>query len=392
MHSSDEQLSGYTAVCVFRSLCFAFLLCVLVPGAAAAQSASDDEPRVSFSGFVQPQYELRTRNSTTSDRALFRRIVLTLEAAISTSWAAEVQVDAGPVASGDGDRLIVKDLWLRYTGWEKHGILVTFGNQKMPFSRALIGSSSRRLLLERPITADRGLGSPGRAVAIRAEGSHRNKTTYWSAALGSSRQSPEPDEIRVDGIAEAEAGWNEGRILAGRVEFQPLGEVPQALGDLERGALRVAVAVGGYEWWNDGGVERHDAGLVDADRVRGVEVSGGLRDRRVSIDAEFEHIVSRAVDASANIGLYEKGTAIINKGSVEAGYMLLRRRLDALVGFDVADARTFETQWRRFGPGMNLYVNGHRLKFSLMHRESFNDRGTRRARSRTTYLQAHFAF
>lgn len=378
---------------MLRSLPVAFLLSVLIPGVTAGQPASDAEPRVSISGYLQPQYEVRSRENGTADRAFFRRIVLTLEATLSKAWTAEFQVDAGRVASGDGDGLMVKDLWLRYTGWEQRGITVTVGNQKMPFSRALIGSSSRRLLLERPITADRGLGSPGRALAIRTEGTHRGRTLYWSAALGSSRQSPDPDEIRVDGIAEAEDGWNEGPIVAGRVEFHPLGEVPRGLGDLDRGALRVSLGAGAYGWWNDGDAERHAAEFVDADRVRGLEVSGGLRRSGLSVDAEFEHIVARALGGAATTGLYRRGEAVIAKGSVETGYMLLPRRLDALIGFEAVDAAAFgDTLWWRMGPGMNFYVRSHNLKFSFMHRESFNDRGTPRARSRTTYLQAQFLF
>jgi len=41
---------------------------------------------------------------------------------------------------------------------------------------------------------------------------------------------------------------------------------------------------------------------------------------------------------------------------------------------------------------MNVYLNRHALKFSLMHRESFNEGGVEGARSRATYIQTQFAF
>jgi hypothetical protein len=49
-------------------------------------------------------------------------------------------------------------------------------------------------------------------------------------------------------------------------------------------------------------------------------------------------------------------------------------------------------RWQRFNSGINWYFNGHRLKVSVMHRESFNDRGAGDQRSRATYLQTQFSF
>ena len=53
---------------------------------------------------------------------------------------------------------------------------------------------------------------------------------------------------------------------------------------------------------------------------------------------------------------------------------------------------TYAEPWQRASLGMNWYVNGHALKFSVMHRESFNTNGVGNVRSRATYLQSHFAF
>jgi phosphate-selective porin OprO and OprP len=100
----------------------------------------------------------------------------------------------------------------------------------------------------------------------------------------------------------------------------------------------------------------------------------------------------RATDDGADLGLYVDGRAVIDKGSIEAGYMLLPRRLEALVGFDATTSDAFDATWQRFNLGINWYFNGHRLKVSVMHRESFNDRGAGDQRSRATYLQTQFSF
>jgi hypothetical protein len=70
----------------------------------------------------------------------------------------------------------------------------------------------------------------------------------------------------------------------------------------------------------------------------------------------------------------------------------LPRRLEALVGFDATTSDAFDATWQRFNSGINWYFNGHRLKVSVMHRESFNDRGAGDQRSRATYLQTQFSF
>jgi hypothetical protein len=376
---------------VTRLVWTALLLTLTVPALAIAQTAPPaTEPKLSLSGYVQPQFEVLSERGETTDHAFFRRMVLSVEAVLTKAWTAEVQIDVGPVASGD-DRLTVKNAQLQYTGWENRGILFTVGNQKMPFSRSVLASSSERGLIERPFTGDRGFGSPGRALSVKIDGWHRRQTLYWSAALASSRQSPDPDEIRVDGITEAEPGWNQGPLAAGRIELHPFGPVPRGQGSFDRRALRFTVGAGAYGWWNDDDEERHGVASVDAGRVAGFEMSGGLRGRGLFVDAEFEHVVSHAIEP-ITAGLYTGGRAEVDKASIEAGYMVIRRGVEALVGIDAVRAPAFDAAWRRASAGMNWYVNGHRLKFSLTHRESFNHGGARDARSRTTYLQAHFAF
>jgi hypothetical protein len=77
---------------------------------------------------------------------------------------------------------------------------------------------------------------------------------------------------------------------------------------------------------------------------------------------------------------------------VEVGYMLSRNHLEATAAFGALDTEAFDRAWQRAAVGMNWYVNAHALKFSVMHRESFNTAGARNVRSRATYVQSHFAF
>ena len=365
---------------------------LLLPALAAAQGTppTAHEPKVSVSGYVQPQYERLTFEGNTTDRTRLRRAVLTVEADLGPAWNAELQIDAGPPASS-GDRLLVKDALLQYTGWAARGVTLSVGNLKLPFSQSNLQSSSRRSLVERPFTGDGAFGAPGRAIAVRADGWHRRRTFRWSAAVASSRHSPDPEAIGLDGIAQSEPDWPQGPAVVGRVELHPFGEVARQQGDFEDGPLRLVLGAGAFRWSNDDDV-LPGTGDVAAHHISGLEISGGLRRARLSMDAEYQRISARALDARASVGLYTSGEAILDKGSIEAGYMLLPSRLEAVTAVDALEAPAFETPWRRAALGMNWYVNRHALKFSLMHRESFHHAGVRDARSRATYLQSHFAF
>ena len=376
-----------------RSALEPFLIVILfLPSALHAQSTPTDPPPVSWNGYLQPQYEVHDGDDGTTDRAFFRRLVVGLQASLPRDWTTALQIDVAPVASGDSNRLIVKDAFLRFTGWEDHGVLLTIGNQKTPFSRSLLASSSRRALVERPFTGDRGLGSPGRTLGIRGEGWHQGRRLYWSSSLGSAHVSPDHDEIRVEGVADAGDGWNEGPIVSARIEAHPHGEVPRTQGDFTNGPFRWTVGAGFYRWWNDDDVVPAGGVAADATRVTGLEVSGGIRGRGLSIDGEYQHTSASSLNSSLDAGLYREGHASLDKASVEAGYLLVGRHLEALLGLDIANAPAYATPWRRLAPGLNWYVNAHSLKFSLMHRESFDDQGVRRARSRATYLQAQISF
>jgi hypothetical protein len=271
-------------------------------------------PRVSFSGYVQPQYEVRTARGDTTDRTLFRRMFFTLDARPFDDWQGQFQVDAGRLASF-GDRPVVKNAYVQYHGWQERGVTLTIGNQKPPFSRSLLASSSRRAFIERPFTGDRAYGSPGRAPLVKLEGSHADRRVSWAAAGGTSRQVLDEDEVRIDGPAEAGIeGTNEGPIAAARVEVHPLGDTTRDHADFARSAPRVAIGAAVYGWWND-----HDSGLHgargDLDRVHGYEVSGAVRGSGAWADAAFIRVDARAADAQFASGLYRDGRALLHQAS-----------------------------------------------------------------------------
>jgi hypothetical protein len=161
----------------------------------------------------------------------------------------------------------------------------------------------------------------------------------------------------------------------------------------------VTIGVAAYYWRNDGDVNPYTIGGVSVSELQadlhdssGLELSGGIRTSRVSLDAELHRIAAITLDDSFTGGLYRAGSARLFKTAVEAGYMLLPARFELLGGVDTlaADGRD-AIAWRP-AFGLNWYVRRHRLKFQFMHREAFRALGVRGARTHSTLLQAQFAF
>ena len=381
----------------FSTIVFAAAALALLPPSAAAQNASPPlpEPRIRVSGYLQPQYERAdVGEDEARDRAFFRRLVVTFSARANERWIAQLQADLAPVI--DGDRLQVKDAYLRYAGWQNRGLTLTIGNQKLPFSRSVLAPSSRRSLIERPIEAERAFGSPGRALAIKLDGDHHGHHLQWSGAFASALHSPDPRQVRIDGIADARADWSEGWLAAGRLEFHPFGNTPREQGNFGERSWRTVFAAAGYLWTNDGDRnlptvnDRATSALTaDVDDAAALELSAGIRGHRTSIDIEYHHVASHTIDRSFDGGLYRAGRAALHGFGLEAGYMIVPRRLEALGGLEALDAHARDAVLWRQSLGLVWYLAAHDVKVSVMHRETENDSDEH---GRATFVQAQIAF
>ena len=376
-----------------RLLAAAALCAAWVPSAAA----QTPDHAVTVYGYGQAQYERVDDDEHARDRVFFRRLYVGARFVLGGEWSGTVLVDFTPSTSGDHP--IVRDAYVRYSGWSQRGVTLTIGNQKTPFSQSVLGSSRSRSLIERPFTGERAYGAPGRAIAIQADGRHHGQELQWSGSLASVLHSPGAAEIRLDGLPDADDDWNEGVMATGRVEWHPLGVVAREQGDFVRQGFRVVSGVSAYVWANDGdrnpftvnGVST-SAANADLDAARGFVLSGGVRGHGVAIDAAWSRVRSETIDPRFTGGLYRNGRATLRQFAAEGGYMIVPSRLEIVGAIDAlaADARDATT----FRPSIGTiwYLDAHRLKISLQHRETMNARGTRGARLRATYVQFQFAF
>jgi hypothetical protein len=370
------------------------LLAAVVVNPLYAQSPS---PPVTVSGLVQADYTVASSGATMRDRAYFRRLQFGLHVTPAEDWLGTMQVDVAP--STLGDRVIVRDAYVRYLGWSESGLTFTLGNQKPPFARGSLSSAARRGLIERPATGERLFGSPGRVLGAQIEGRHRDQHLQWAAAVAASYHAPDVFEIRLDGISESRDTWNEGVLSAGRFEWHPRGNTTRDQGDFARGPIRIVIGAGAYTWHNDGdrntytvdGINTSNT-FADLDHASGLEVSGGLRGGGVTIDAGFHRIDAQTIDPAVTAGVYSNGDARMYVTGLEGGYMLPGGHVELLGGFDVIAITAQPSTMYRPAFGANWYINQHRLKFQFSHRETFNALGASGVRLHATTLQAQLVF
>jgi phosphate-selective porin OprO and OprP len=384
---------------VGQVLTLLFLLVASVSRSVAGQTAP---ARFRVYGFLQFQYDRLAADTDTpdvdasTDRVFFRRLVTGVEAPVAANWVAVLQMDFAPLAQGD--RVEIRDAYVRYTGFSNRGLTITVGNQKTPFSRALLVSSSKRGLIERPFTGDRLFASPGRTIGVRIDGLNKH-TLLWSGAVTSALQAPNVNLLRIDGLALSQNDWNDGYLFTGRVEWHPLGEMLRDQGDFEKGKLRVAIGAAAYRWQNDGDRNFHGANRrstsatdVDLDDAAAVELSGGLRGRGWSADAEYHHVNGSTVDPAFSGGVYRDGEVTLNETSVEVGYMVKRERFEVVSGIDSLDVKARSaTEWRPSVCAV-YYFDRHNVKLSVTQRESFNTAGFDGVRTHATYVQMQVIF
>jgi hypothetical protein len=103
-------------------------------------------------------------------------------------------------------------------------------------------------------------------------------------------------------------------------------------------------------------------------------------------------VSAETIDPTFDGGIYREGRSVLRQTGLEIGYMLRPVPVEILGAVDSLDITSRASIAHRVSGGINWYVNGHRLKFSIMHRESFNTLGVSGARTRTTFVQSQFMF
>lgn len=351
---------------------------------------------VKLGGRIQLQYHYKNPDGSDSvDSLFFRRFRPYIEGSIHKDWKGKFQWDMGKAK--DANEIAVKDAYLQYKGFNNHKI--TIGNKKTPFSREFLTSSKKQQLVERTFVGDHNYGSPDRMLGIIIEGHNKTKMITYAFAVGNENLDPDANKLDFGSPANNDNDWNQGWIVAGRVDFHPFGLLKFSQGDFN-GDTKATIGVAAFSWSNDNdnntrttaGVASDPTNKPDVDSVVGFEVSGAFRTSGFSVDAEYNSFDADTVDSTVTSGIYKNGTTNLINLSIEGGYMIVPSKLELVAGYQTQDADNYAKKWNRTSVGVNYFFAKHDIKTQLTYRMGENLKGQEGNDEDEMFLQMQYVF
>ncbi len=364
-----------------------------LPAQAGIKVYDKDGKSVEIGARLQLQYTMSDPDDGDSeDRLFFRRLRPYIQGSVSENWIGKFQFDIGNAS--DSNEVAVKDAYMRYKGGT---VEVTLGNQKPPFAREFLTSSKRQQLVERSFVGDHNYGSPDRMLGVQVKGKSESKKFAWAASFGDAAVDPDARRMDFDSPVNRNSDFNQGWLVAGRLDFHPLGAMKYDQGSFGSDT-KFTMSLGGYSWSNDddnntyteGGVSTSSS-RADLDSAVGFEVSAGLRSGGLSIDGEFHLVTGDTVDDGFTGGLYRDGTTDLDIFAIEGGY-IFADKFEIVAGYDSLDADNFEDAWNRTSVGVNYFWNKHKVKWQLTYRIGENLNGASGNDANETFMQFQFVF
>ena len=367
---------------------------IAVPASAGITVYEKDDKYVEIGARLQLQYHMTDPDGGDSeDELFFRRLRPYIEGSVTKNWEGKFQFDIGKAE--DTNEVAVKDAYMRYTGVKN--LKITIGNQKPPFSREFLTSSKRQQLVERTFVGDHNYGSPDRMLGLGLAGKNSSKKVTWGASFGSAAIDPDAKKLDFDSPANKNGDFNEGWLVAGRIDFHPLGELKMEQGDF-KGDTKFTISLAAFSWSNDDDNNSNTSGGVttssskpDVDSSTGFEISAGLRSNGLSVDAEYQLVDGETVDNSFTGGLFRDGDTELDILALEGGYMF-NNKFEIVAGYESLDADNYEDAWNRTSFGANYFWNKYKVKWQLTYRVGENLDGIAGADQDELFLQWQFVF
>lgn len=386
-----------TAKALVMALGVAAGLVIAAPAAdAGGVTYTDGEKYVKLGGRVQVQYhQTDPDGSDSTDELFFRRLRPYIEGSIHEDWLGKFQFDLG--GASDDDEIDIKDAYMQYKGLDN--VTVTLGNAYTRFSREALTSSKYQQLVERTFVGDHNYGSPDRNLGLHAAGTAMDGKLVIGVDLAAADLDPDSNKLDFDTPVNRDSDFNQGWMVAGRVDFHPFGYLKMSQGDLERDELKATVSVAAFTWSNDGdnntrttnGVADDDS-KPDVDKVTGFEVSGAFRYMGVSVDAEYNIFDAETIDSTVTSGIYKNGETELTNYAIEGGYMVLPSRLEIVAAFQAQDADNYAETWTRTSFGANYFIKEHDIKLQGTYRMGKNIDGADGSDTDEIFVQAQYVF
>ena len=363
---------------------------------------NDDALYLKTGGYVQIQFH--NENPETGNETYevnYRRLRTSLEAGFTKNLMAKLQIGLGK-DTNDNDldinhSITFKDAYLQYT--TPGGIKIKAGNAKVGFSREEMTSSKRQHLVERTFVGDHNYGTPSETTGVHVSSELEEQNILWWASVGIQSIDPDDDKLDLDTPINEDSDFQEGLILAGRVEFSPLGAIKFSQGNFERES-KYSVGAGAYLWKADDSRNHYTTGSVDTsggthpdlDEIFGLEFSGAVRHMGLSVDAEYNIFKVDTVDSTVTSGIYKNGSTTLENIAIEGGYILFKDYIELAAAYEIQDADNYANAWTRSSIGVNLFLYRHNLKLQTTYRQGENLNGKKNNDVDEIFVQTQYVW
>jgi len=355
----------------------------LAPAADGFMLYQSGTQYLKFGGRVQVQYHKNDLDpGTDTEDVFFRRVTPYLEAGLGKDWLARAQVEL--VSSSTGRRKTAyKDNYLQYKGVKN--IQINIGNAGFPYSREFLTSAERQQFVERTVTGNRSYGVPYRNLGVHVLGQCADTRISYGLSVASATLHQDTTKILFDSPLDRVDPYQSGWIAGGRVDYHPYGKLAFSQGDFD-GKTKATVGVAAYTWNNNGHTLYTNPGGIststtknDVDQIRAIELSGAVRYRGLSADAEYNKIDADAVDrnftGTGSGNLYKNGHAALHSYMAKGGYMAIANKLELVAGYQGLEADTYKKAWTTAFVGANWFFNKHDLKLQTTFARSKDVKG-----------------
>jgi hypothetical protein len=322
---------------------------------------------VETGGRIQVQYyDADAADPDNEDEIFLRRVRPYFLGHIGKNWTWKLEGElSADIQARDIDfnELDFRDIFLRYEGFKTPGARLTIGNQKAMFSRDFLAPNTHLLLIERTPAGQTNAGVPGRVLGVHYRGATQEQRLIYWANLGVLGHRPDAERLRFDTLIFGKDDLNEGLILAGRLDLQPLGPVSFSDSDPHTPELRYTWSLAGYAWRNDGSNNTYTSGgmatdpeKADVDAVEGFELSGGLRGRGITLDWQYNRFQSETVVPGFSGGIYVDGETTGDTVSIEGAYWIEGTAVELGGALNRLDFDAFTEPWDTATLVLNLHA------------------------------------
>jgi len=366
--------------------------CFSAVNASGITGYKQDDQYVKLGGRIHIQYHQKSSDGGDDTDSIFlRRFRPYIEGSLHKDWKAKLQWEMGK--GKDDNELSVKSAYMQYKGFS-HGVL-TIGNTKSGYSRESLNSSKKTQLVERTFVGDHNYGVAEYMLGVRFDGHARDKKIGYIFNAGGMNLDPDDSKLDLDTPVNNNEDWNEGWVVAGRIDYHPFGHLALSQGDF-KGEQKATISLGAYSWSNDGDndtyIETPKTGKADVDSVNGAEISAAYRNAGFSVDAQYNLINASTVDNDYSYGIFKNGDTTLTQMALEGGYMVIPSRLELVIGIESMDADGYAEVWTRNSVGANWFLHKNDIKVQLTYRQGKNLKGEDGKDQDELFLQTQYVF